>query len=136
MTFFSYFYCKAYNYYNTTGKKSVDTLRGSAIILLSLFQLFNILTVVFFLSFLAKKTIGDAWVGLLIVALLLAYNFYRISKDRSINLRSEVAAMPPEKSKKMLFALRSYIVLSSVLFLGIIAVTVYVKKKYGNFDLH
>jgi hypothetical protein len=136
MTFFSYFYCKAYNYYNTTGKKSDDTLRGSAIILLSLFQLFNILTVVFFLSFIIKKTIGEAWEGLLIVGLLLAYNFYRISKDRSIDLRSEVAVLPPEKNKKMLIALRLYIFLSSVFFLGVIAMTVYIKKKYGNYDLH
>jgi len=136
MTFFSYFYCKAYNYYNTTGKKSDDTLRGSAIILLSLFQLFKILTVIFFLSFLMKKTIGEAWEGLLIAALILAYNFYRISKDRSVNLRSEVAAMPPDQNKKMLFALRSYIFLSSVLFLGVIVLTVYIKKKYGNYDLH
>ena len=136
MNFFSYFYCKAYNYYNTTGKKSDDTLRGSAIILLSLFQLFNILTVVFLFSILLKKTIGQAWQGLLVAAIIVAYNFYRISKDRSTDLRNEVMAMSPDKNKKMLFALRAYIFLSSLLFLGVIVVTVYIKKKYGNYDLH
>jgi hypothetical protein len=44
--------------------------------------------------------------------------------------------MSPGKNRKMLFALRVYILLSSLLFLGVIAVTVYTKKKYGNYDLH
>ena len=136
MNLFSYFYCKAYNYYNTTNKKSEDTLRGSAIILLSLFQLFNILTGVFFFSFLQKKTIGQAWQGLLLAGLIVVYNFYRISKARSTELRDEVTAMPLDKSKKMLFALRSYIFLSILLFLGIVVITVYIKKKFGNYDLH
>jgi hypothetical protein len=71
-----------------------------------------------------------------VAVIILAYNFYRISKDRSTDLQNEVMAMSPGKNRKMLFALRVYILLSSLLFLGVIAVTVHTKKKYGNYDLH
>jgi len=99
MPLFSYFYCRAYDYYNTSGKKSDDTLRGSAIVLLSLFQLLNILTVVFLFSFLMKKTIGNSWVGLLMAAILLTYNFLRISKEQSVNLRNEINMLSVGKTK-------------------------------------
>jgi hypothetical protein len=56
--------------------------------------------------------------------------------DYGARMYDSQTAMSPDKNRKMLFALRVYIFLSSLLFLGVIAVTVYTKKKYGNYDLH
>jgi hypothetical protein len=39
------------------------------------------------------------------------------------------------KNERMKLTLRIYIIVSSILFLSIIALTIYIKKKYGNYDV-
>jgi hypothetical protein len=63
MNMYYAFYCRAYDWYNTTGKKSKDTLRGSAIILLSAMPFFNLGSVVVFLSVLNEHTAINKWGG-------------------------------------------------------------------------
>src|SRR6202012_1039978 len=128
MTLFEYFYCKAYNYYNTTCRKSDDTLRGSALILVSRIQLFNILSILFFVSFLMKKTIGNSWIGVLICTALLVFNFFKINKNKSAILRSEMASMPENKVMRMRIVVTCYIIFSTIIFIGILVFIAYYKK--------
>ena len=69
MTFFQFFYCKAYKYYNV-GNKSDTTLRGSAIIAMSTLQATNVFSVLILLNvFLDGAIYLNKWIcGGLVVA--------------------------------------------------------------------
>ena len=123
MNFFEYFYCKAYNYYNIKKyKKSNGTLRISAISLLSMFQAFNILTLIFTFSMIIKKNVFNKWYGLFLAILIIGYNLYHINIAKSSILIKKYELMPEDIKSTMKLRYRAYIIGSILLFLIICVV--------------
>lgn len=135
MNLYTYFYCKAFDWYNTKGKKDNDVLRVSSIVLLSVFMLLNITTVVFAISLIQRRTPVNKWGGLAIIIALYIFNFLRISSARSELLRTQYTQLTPEENKRWSVMLVFYIVISLFLFLSLLGMIIYVKKQYGNYDI-
>ena len=136
MNLYTYFYCRAFDWYNTTGKKDKDTLRLSALCLISAFMAFNILSIVIAISLIQRRTPINKWIGILIAVILLTYNFLRISSKRSDVLRDEYAKMEERQNKRSKAILLSYMIVSIIVLLSLInPLIAYVKSKYGNYDL-
>jgi len=134
MNLYTYFYCRAFDWYNTNGKKDKDTLRISAISLISGFMAFNILSIVVSISLVMRKTPINKWEGLLIAVALLTYNFLRISSKRSETLRNEYALVPERQNNRLKVMLTIYMVVSLIVFVSLMGLIAYVKTKYGNYD--
>jgi hypothetical protein len=135
MNIYYSFYCKAYDWYNTTGKKSEDTLRGSAIILVSAMTNINLMPVIIFLSILNKHTLINKWVGLLLIIVTMIFNFILISSKKSDLLRGEYLLFDESKKKRINFYFYLYLIVSALLLISSLIFIAYYKKKYGNYDL-
>lgn len=135
MKYYYYFYCRIYNWYNTDGKKDKDTLRVSAIALLSGLPCFNILTIIFWLSLLNKHTFINPWAGVLIFGLLFIVNLSIISSKKSVIFQNRYASLPQIIKKRINSVFYMYLIFSIFLFIFILAYTAYFKNKYGNYDL-
>lgn len=135
MRFYYYLYCRIYDWYNTTGKKDKDTLRVSAIALLSGLPCFNILTVVFLISLLNQHTFINKWQGILLFGLVLGFNLLLISSMKSDALRSEYKLLPAKTKKKINISFYIYLIFSVLSLFLILGYTAYFKNKYGNYDL-
>ncbi|MEO6638020.1 MAG: hypothetical protein ABIN25_07070 [Ginsengibacter sp.] len=129
------FYCRAYDWYNTTGKKNKDTLRGSAIALISGLPLFNILTIIGFISVINKHTLINKWVGLAVALISLLLNSLFISSDKSDVLRQEYLLLDEKRKKKIKIFFYYYLIISILLLIVMFIYTAYYKNKYGNYDL-
>lgn len=135
MKYYNYFYCRIYNWYNIDGKKDKDTLRISAIALLSGLPCFNILTIIFWLSLLNKHTLINPWVGVLIFGLLFILNLLIISSKKSVIFQNRYISLPQIIKKRINSAFYVYLIFSIFLFIFVLAYTAYFKTKYGNYDL-
>jgi phosphatidylserine synthase len=135
MNIYYAFYCRAYDWYNTTGKKSKSTLRSSAISLLSGLPCLNGLTIVFLISIIQKHTSLNKWVAVLLFAILIISNSLLINSKKSEELRSEYLLFDDVKRKKINFYFYFYFVISVLLFFLLLGYGAYFKNKYGNYDL-
>jgi hypothetical protein len=135
MNIYYSFYCRAYDWYNTTGKKSKDTLRGSAIALLSALPLLNFLTIIAYISILQHHTLINKWVGLIIAVLLLIINSKVITSKKSDMLRLEYLQWNEQKKMRLNIFFYSYLLISILLLVIVLIYTAYYKHKYGNYDL-
>ena len=135
MNLYTYFYCKAFDWYNTNGKKDNDVLRVSSIVLLSVFMALNISSVVLVISLVQRRTPVNKWGGLAMIVALYIFNFLRISSSRSEILRTEYTQLAPEVNRRWSVILISYVIVSVLLVLFLGGMIIYVKKQYGNYDL-
>lgn len=135
MNIYYSFYCRAYSWYNNTGKKSKDTLRISAIALLWSIPTFLIFITVGFLSVLKRHTLLNKWVAVLIFFTFMGINLGVITSGKSDILNENYESLP-ELSKKriniLFFSSLFFLLLATVAMMGY---TAYIKKIYGNYDL-
>ncbi len=136
MNIYYAFYCRAYDWYNTTGKKSKDTLRGSAIILLSAMPNINLVPVIIFLSILNKHTLINKWGGLSLIIATMIFNFILISSKKSDFLREEYLLFDNQKKRTINFYFYLYLIGSAFLFILSLSFAAYYKSKHGNYDLN
>ena len=101
MNIYYKFYCKAYDWYNTTGNKKKESLRLSAITLLSTMPFFNIIPIIVFFSVLNKHTFMNEWGGLSSFLLILIFNFLLINLEKSDSLRDEYLLLNDSTRKKI-----------------------------------
>ena len=101
MNLYSYFYCRAFDWYNKTGKKDKDTLRVSSLALVSAFQLLNIVAIVFLISIIQRKTPINKWIGLALAIVFIIYNLIKVSTEKSDILRDEYLGMPKNEKKNL-----------------------------------
>lgn len=135
MNIYYSFYCRAYDWYNTTGKKSKDTLKGSAIALLSALPLINFLTVIAFLSIVQHHTLINKWIGLMAAVLLLVINSKLITSKKSDVLREEYLQWNEQKKRRFNVFFYSYLLISISMLIIVLIYTAYYKHKYGDYDL-
>jgi hypothetical protein len=135
MSLYYYLYCRIYDWYNYGGKKDKDTLRVSAIALLSVLPCVNILSVVLLISVLYRNTIMSKTASLAVFALFTIVNLLLISSKKSDRLRSEYLLLSNEKKRQINTIFYSYLIISLVAILIVLGYTIYFKKVYGNYDL-
>lgn len=135
MNIYYKFYCRAYDWYNTNKKKSDDTLRVSAIALLSILPLFNILTIFAYIGLVQRSTYLNRWVILSLSIVILIFNFKLISSSKSAILRREYLLFDNHERKKVNIFFKSYLIISVIIFIIGIIMIAYYKNKYGNYDL-
>jgi len=128
-------YCRAYDWYNSTGKKSKDTLRISAVALLAGLPCFNILSIAFLISILNKHTLINKWAALFIYVILFVFNLLLITSERSDLLRGKYILLPDGFKKRINSFFYFYLIISILIFMLILCYTAYYKNKYGNYDL-
>jgi len=136
MNIYYAFYCRAYDWYDTTGKKSKDTLRGSAIILISAMLNINLVPVITFLSVLNKHTLLNKWSGLFLIITTMIFNFILISQKKSDFLREEYLLFDNQKKRRINFYFYLYLIISAFLFIISLAFVAYYKNRYGNYDIN
>jgi magnesium-transporting ATPase (P-type) len=135
MNIYHAFYCRAYDWYNTTGKKNKDTLRVSAIILISALQFCLFFTGLVLISILERHTPLNKWVMVFIILGFMIINLRMISTEKSDTLRVEYEQLPDSAKKRINFL--SYLVLAIIILclITVIICDAYYKKQYGNYDL-
>jgi hypothetical protein len=115
MSFFQFFYCRAYKYYNIGGNRDETTLRGSAIAALSTLEFLNLLTLIVFLNiFLDGAIYLNKWICGGGVILTLVYNFWRYNAARTLKLREMYMKLDRQKYLRMMVWVRLYIFISMV----------------------
>jgi hypothetical protein len=135
MNLYHYFYCWAFNWYNTTKKKDNDTLRVSAIALISGFQTINVLSVFFFIGLLQRRTPIGKWGAVTIITCFLAFNFIYISIRRSDYLRTQFDGLSEIEKKRLKTFLLIYLFTSLLLLFVVFGLNIYVKSVEGNYDI-
>ena len=133
MNLYSFFYCRAFDWYNTKGENE-DTRRVSAIVLLSVFPTMNFLSVLFLIGLIIRKTPGNALLAVGVYVILLIYNFFSISTQKSNILRGEYKQFSENENRRLKSYLMLYVWLSIFVLLLLFAVDIYIKHKYGNYD--
>ena len=134
MNIYYLFYCRAYDWYNTNGKKSKDNLRGSAIILLTGMPLFNLSFGMVLTSLIIKHTPFNAVICTVLPIVLLVFNWIMISPEKSETLRNEYLQYSLYKKKQINFWFYFYIIVSMVLLISSLAFIAYYKHRFGNYD--
>jgi hypothetical protein len=135
MNIYYAFYCRAYDWYNPSKNKTADTLRVSAIALLSTVPVLNLLTIIFVFSIVQRHTLVDKWVAAFGVAASLIFNFILISSRKSDLLRKEYLQFDQSKRKAINAYFYFYLIGSAILMVLTVCYTAYYKHKYGNYDL-
>lgn len=129
MKLFSYFFCSAYNAYNTSGSKPESTLRYSAITLITVFQSLNIVSGVILISFLTRKFVFPSWVILIITLLIFIYNHLYFTKSRSSILLKNYLLLNEFERKRNKIYLLVYNIFSFILVVFIIVFSAYLKNQ-------
>jgi len=135
MTYYSKLYCRAYNWYNTTGKKSKDTLRVSALALLSALPATNILSIILAVSVSIRHTFISKWQSALIYICFIIFNFFYISAEKSDQICNDYNSLDDVEKKQINKTFYAYLIVTTVIFVAIIVYTIYFKAKNGNYDL-
>src|SRR4051812_4229720 len=130
MNIYYAFYCRAYDWYNTTGKKSKDTLRGSAICLISGLSIFNLLSIIAVLSVINRHTPINKWGGLSIAIAIMVFDFILISSKKSDLLREEYLSFDEQKKRKANFYFYLYLIASILIFVFALGYVAWYKKTY------
>ena len=128
------FYCRAYYWYARKEKTSKESLRLSAISLLSAIPLFNGLTIVCLISVLNKHTPGNKWLAVAIGITVMILNSLLIDNKKSDELREQYLQFPDSKKKKISFYFFLYLVLTVIGLISAMLLIAYYKHKYGNYD--
>lgn len=134
MNFYHLFYCRAYNWYSTNQNKSKETLRLSAIALISSLPSFNIVSLFFFISIFQKHTLITSWDGVLIYCIFLFGNLFLISSKKSDSLLEKYLSVDIHVRKKFNILFNLYLIISIAVFFGLLGYIAYYKKRYGNYD--
>lgn len=119
MNIYYAFYCRAYDWYNTTGKESKDTLRVSAIALLSAIPTFQIISIIYLISKFKNNEFKNQWTGIAIFLLLSFLNYKIINSKKSDLLRKEYLLWILNKKKKV--TLFFYFIITASILLFILA---------------
>jgi hypothetical protein len=135
MNLYHYFYCWAFNWYNTTGEKDNDTLRVSAIALISAFQTINVLSVIFLIGLLQRRTPIGKWGAVAIVTCFLRFNFIYVSISRSDYLRTQFDGLSEIEKRRLKTLLLIYLFTSLLFLFGVLGLNIYVKSVEGNYDM-
>ncbi len=135
MNIYYAFYCRAYDWYNKTGSKSKDTLRASAVALLSAMPLINSLTILGLISVLQRHTLINKWVGLTAAILWITFNSILINTKKSDDLREEYLKLDDYKKKRINTFFYVYLIVSVLLLILMFCYTAYYKSKYGHYDI-
>jgi len=134
MNLYTYFYCRAFKWYNTNGKKDPDTLRISAVSLVSAFQMFNVLSVFFLIGLIQKHTPINKWGTGAIAIFFLVYNFIRFSVEKSDNFKKQFEILSERQDTRLNIILKIYMLTTLIGLLVIVVLTAYIKNKFGNYD--
>jgi len=136
MNLYNFVYCKAFDWYNTSGKKEKESLRFSAIILISAFQIINLICLGFILNLASTINFFNKWlfVALGIVCLVANYRIINTSKSDQIRTEFENLSVRDRKRLKTLFIV--YVFFTLLIFGLIIGIQIYLKNKYGRWLLH
>lgn len=135
MNFYSLFYCRAYDWYNTNAQKSKETLRGSAIVLLSVCPLINVLSIISFVGIIDKHTPGNKYLIAGLGILSMIFNWFLIPMERSDLLRAEYLKLSDFQRNRVSWYFFAYLILTAIAIIAAFITVAYVKKKYGNYDL-
>lgn len=125
MHFYYCFYCRACRWYNTTGKKDSDTLRLSALSLVSSLPTLNILTLIFVISLVCRHTYMKGTGAIIIYATFFISNLLLINRKKSEILRNEYELLPSIRKQKTNFLFYAYIVFTLVTLISIVAYSAY-----------
>ena len=134
MNYYYAIYCRGFDFYNTNGKKDKLNLRISSIVLISTLQGLNFLAVAGVIGLIHKHTYGNKWIGLTGAFFLIVMNCWLIGSDKSDTLREEYCAYSREEKRKINLIFYGYIILSILLFVGVVAIVAYYKHRFGNYD--
>jgi hypothetical protein len=135
MNIYYAFYCRAYNWYNTTGKKSKETLRLSAIALLSVMPNINLISIVILISILNQHTFINRWGGVTLMLTTIIFNWVLINPQKSDLLTEEYFLLGEQKKRKINIYFFLYLSLSALLLFASLAYITYFKRKFGNFEI-
>ena len=136
MNIYFRFYCRAYQWYNTTGTKPKDTLRGSALLLLSFIPSLYILIFAGLYSVIVKHTPVGPIPGVIIFALTAVFNFLFISSKKSDELLISYNELSESQRNRITLVFFIFLSVSLFSLLVIGGYLTYVKAKYGNYDIH
>ena len=134
MNIYYNFYCKIYELYNATGKKNKDTLRVSAIAMISVLPCLFIITIFGFISIYERHTIINKWVGGLMFFIFLGFNLILISTKKSDILQSNYSLLSIKSKRLLTLFFFLCLCLLLLLFIIMLGYTAYYKHKYGNYD--
>jgi hypothetical protein len=135
MNIYYTFYCRAFDWYNTNEGKNKDSLRLSAIFLITAMPNVNLVSVLIVFGVLINHTPINKWAALLLTIATLIFNLLLINSKKSDSLREEYASYDERKKKRISFYFFLYLIISAVLLLISMAYVAYYKHKYGNYDL-
>ena len=128
-------YCRAYSWYNTTGKKDKDTLRISAIAIISGLPIFNFLTFLSCLSLLNRHTPLNNWTLVIMFNLIFFGNLILISSKKSDKLLEEFSNLNPIKKRRINAAFYIYLIITISLLIASLGYIAYFKHENGNYDV-
>lgn len=134
MNIYYNFYCRAYDWYNTTGNKSKETLRGSSLILIAALFFINFFIVDTTFSIWIHYSYINKWGGLILMVLLIILNFLIVSVKKSDTVREEYLLMDDQLKSRINIFFYTYLIVSLLLLIIVMVYTAYYKNKYGNYD--
>jgi uncharacterized protein YacL len=135
MNLYYLIYCRAYYWYKTSGKKSRETLRISALGLISGLIALNISSVLFIVSLINKHTIVKPWIPVLIFAFIFFLHAFNINLSKSDELILKFDNCDIKNKRKITFIFYSYFFVTIGILIGVLIFTAYYKHLYGNYDL-
>ncbi len=134
MNGYFFFYCRAYFWYDTNGKKPKQSLRISAIALLSGLPVFNIISLIFIWALINKHTPIKPLFGLILFGVLYVVNLVVISSEKSDTLIKQFSELNSASRRRINISFYCYVILTLTFFVVMLAYGAYFKNKYGNFD--